>query len=50
MRMLEVQERYGCYRSARMQAAVDSGQAADLMREFPPNVFFPISSSLLSQS
>lgn len=33
-RMLEVQERYGCYRSARMQAAVDSGQAADLMREF----------------
>lgn len=43
-RMLEVQERYGCYRSARMQAAVDSGQAADLMREFLLHPF-PISSS-----
>lgn len=36
MRMLEVQQRYGCYHSARMQAAVDSGQAADLMRELSP--------------
>ena len=35
MRMLEVQQRYGCYRSARMQAAVDAGQAAELMRELP---------------
>lgn len=43
-RMLEVQERYGCYRSARMQAAVDSGQAVDLMREFP-STSFPFPSS-----
>ncbi|SPO05353.1 uncharacterized protein DNG_08040 [Cephalotrichum gorgonifer] len=35
LRMVELQQRYGCYRSARMQAAVSAAHAADLM---PSNV------------
>lgn len=32
LRMVELQERYGCYRSARMQAAVSAESPSDLMR------------------
>jgi hypothetical protein len=31
LRMVELQERYGCYRSARMQAAVSAASPSDLM-------------------
>ena len=33
LRMVELQERYGCYRSARMQAAVSAESPSDLMRK-----------------
>lgn len=32
--MLVLQQRYGCYRSARMQAAVSAERAVDMIREF----------------
>lgn len=34
LRMVELQERYGCYRSARMQAAVSAESPADFMRKY----------------
>lgn len=35
LRMVELQERYGCYRSARMQAAVSAANPSDMMRRCP---------------
>jgi len=32
--MLELQQRYGCYRSARMEAAISGHDGADMMRKF----------------
>lgn len=34
-RMLALQQAYGCYKSARMSAALSSGDASLLLREFP---------------
>jgi hypothetical protein len=34
--MLELQQRYGCYRSARMEAAISVFDGADLMRGLSP--------------
>lgn len=34
LRMVELQQRYGCYKSARMQAAASTGEVTDFMRMF----------------
>lgn len=34
-RMLALQQHYGCYRSARMSAALESGDSSMLLREYP---------------
>lgn len=39
--MVELQERYGCYRSARMQAVVSAPRPTELMRELGPSLCRP---------